>query len=151
MGYWYKGFKESDSPVKVCIKRDPVERFLSCYTDKIVRENYINNFNVSIDELLDNWDCLKSGREDPLKPGTYYLENHFLPQSYYIGDDKSYYDHVFDTREVGTTVKKFLEERLECNLPELHTRKQTQKPSLNKTQIQKIQKIYEIDYQNGWY
>lgn len=151
MGYWYKGFKELDSSYKVCIKRDPVERFLSCYTDKIIRESYINNFNITIDELLDNWDCLKSGREDPLKPGTYYLENHFLPQTYYIGNDKNYYDRVFDISEISTSVKEFLEDKLKCILPDLHTRKQNKKPSLTESNIKKIKEIYSVDYQNGWY
>ena len=110
MGYWYKGFKEVNSSYKVCVKRDPISRFLSCYTDKVLREGIIK---VSIDELLNNWDCLKTGREDPLKPGSYYLENHFLPQTYYLGSNIDYYDYVFDVSEVGTKVKKFLEEKLD--------------------------------------
>jgi len=151
MGYYYKDFKKINSPCKVCIKRDPVERFLSCYTDKVIREKNINNFNLSIDELLDNWNSLKSGRIDSRKPGTFYLENHFLPQTNYIGNSKDYYDYVFDITDLNTKVKQFLEDKLKCDLPNLHTRKQIKKPNLNKGQIDKIKKIYEIDYENGWY
>ena len=147
MGYYFKQFKEVKSPIKVCVKRDPVSRFLSCYTDKVLREGIVK---VSIDELLSNWDCLKTGREDPLKPGSYYLENHFLPQTYYLGSNIDYYDHVFDVSEVGTKVKKFLEEKLDCTLPELHTRKQEKKPELTNDQVAKIKEIYAVDYKNGW-
>ena len=147
MGYWYKEFKELDSLVKICMKRDPVSRFLSCYTDKILRER---NCDLSIDNILDDWDCLKTGRKDPLNPGTYYLANHFLPQTYYLGSNIDYYDHVFDVSEVGTKVKKFLEEKLDCILPELHTRKQENKPELTNDQVVKIREIYAVDYKNGW-
>jgi len=147
MGYYFKQFKEVKSPIKVCMKRDPVSRFLSCYTDKVLREGIIK---VSIDELLSNWDCLKTGREDPLKPGSYYLENHFLPQTYYLGSNIDYYDHVFDVSEVGIKVKKFLEDKLDCTLPELHTRKQEKKPELTNDQVAKIKEIYAVDYKNGW-
>ena len=147
MGYWYKQFKEVESLCKVCVKRDPVSRFLSCYTDKILRER---NADLSVDDILNDWDSLKTGRQDPLNPGTYYLANHFLPQTHYLGSDFSYYDTVFDISEVGTKLKVFLEEKLNCELPELHTRKQTKKPEVTEEQIEKIKEIYAIDYQNGW-
>jgi len=147
MGYWYKGFKEVNSSCKVCVKRDPVSRFLSCYTDKILRERIVD---LTIDDILNDWDTLKTGREDPLNPGTYYLANHFLPQTYYLGENKNYYDLVFDVKEVGTKVKTFLEKKLEIELPKLHTRKQSKKPEVNEEQIEKIKEIYAIDYKNGW-
>ena len=147
MGYWYKGFKEVNSSCKVCVKRDPVSRFLSCYTDKILRERIVD---LSIDDILNDWDSLKTGRGDPLNPGTYYLANHFLPQTYYLGDNKKYYDIVFDVKEVGTKVKTFLEEKLEIEIPELHTRKQEKKPELTEDQVEKIKEIYAVDYKNGW-
>jgi hypothetical protein len=147
MGYWYKGFKEVNSSCKVCVKRDPVSRFLSCYTDKILRERIVD---LTIDDILNDWDTLKTGREDPLNPGTYYLANHFLPQTYYLGENKNYYDLVFDVKEVGTKVKTFLEKKLEIELPKLHTRKQSKKPEVNGEQIEKIKEIYAIDYKNGW-
>ena len=147
MGYYFKKFKEVNSPVKVCVKRDPVSRFLSCYTDKILRER---TANLSIDDILNNWDVLNTGREDSLNPGTYYLANHFLPQTHYLGDSKEYYDIIFDVKEVGTRVKTFLEEKLKIELPELHTRKQNKKPEVTEEQVEKIKEIYSVDYQNGW-
>lgn len=146
MGYYYKGFKEVNSPVKVCVKRDPVSRFLSCYTDKILRERCAN---LTVDDILNDQNVLKQGRLDGVNPG-YYLENHFLPQTHYLGEDISYYDIVFDVSEVGTKVKNFLEEKLGCNLPELHTRKQEKKPDLTEDQVAKIKQIYAIDYKNQW-
>jgi hypothetical protein len=146
MGYYYKGFKEVNSPVKVCVKRDPVSRFLSCYTDKILREKCAK---LSIDNILDDPNCLKQGRLDGLNPG-YYLENHFLPQTHYLGNDKSYYDIVFDTREVSTSIRDFLSSKLGCDLPDLHTRKQKKKPELTQEQVAKIKELYAIDYKNQW-
>jgi hypothetical protein len=147
MGYYFKKFKEVNSPIKACVKRDPVSRFLSCYTDKVLREGVIN---ASIDDLLNDWSRLKSGRQDPLNPGTYYLENHFLPQSYYLGENKDYYDFVFDVKETSTKIKSFLEEKLDIELPELHTRKQSKKPEVTEEQVEKIKEIYAVDYENGW-
>ena len=147
MGYWYKGFKETDAPVRACVKRDPVSRFISCYTDKILRERIAN---LSIDDILNNPDSLKQGRLDGLNPG-YYLENHFLPQTHYLGNDKSYYDIVFDTKQVSTEIREFLQQHLECELPALHTRKQSKKPSLTEEQVSKVKEMYSVDYDNGWF
>ena len=114
---------------------------------------------MTIDDILNDWDTLKTGREDPLNPGTYYLANHFLPQTYNLLVKeinkkliiiKNYYDLVFDVKEVGTKVKTFLEKKLEIELPKLHTRKQSKKPEVNGEQIEKIKEIYAIDYKNGW-
>ena len=152
-GYDYSPFKVFDGYEKICIKREPVSRFVSCYTDKVVRENHIPNCDLAY--FIDNFSTVLA--EHPFKhpslpnQGIGFLWYHFVSQTYHLGTDKSYYDMVVDTKSIDKELKPYLEEKWGIVLPELHTRRQTiEKPSLSKEQIEKVKEIYAPDYEAGW-
>lgn len=147
-GYHYGGYRKSMTSLNVCIKRNPLDRFVSCYTDKILFEK-MSQF--SIEHLLLNWNtCLDKGPVDNFQPGKQ-LKNHFKTQTNYLGSDKNYFDIVFDTSEINTTVKEFLEDHWKIKLPDVHERKhKLTKPTLTPEQKRQVMKRYEIDYNNGW-
>lgn len=155
-GYDYSEFKSFDGYETVCVKRDPVQRFVSCYTDKIIRENLIENCDLA--HFIDNFDEVLENH--PHKFFTHpsfkdknigYLWYHFVPQCYSVGKDINYYDHVIDTKEVSTKLKSFLESRWEIELPDIHARKQDiTKINLTGDQVEKVKDIYKQDYNAGW-
>lgn len=160
-GYDYSLFKEVDGE-KICIKRDPVERFISCYTDKIIREKNITDavkdgeFNSDyLDYFLDNfYDVLNNHEKihySQRETGVKYLWYHFIPQTEHYGNDINYYNYVFDVSEISTSLKEYLENKWSIELPQIHCRNQKEnKINLTQTQIEKVKEIYKEDYQNGW-
>lgn len=153
-GYDYSEFKSFEGYETVCIKRDPVNRFISCYTDKILRECQIQN--CDLDNFINNFD--KILEEHPFMHPSLkgksigFLWYHFVPQTYHIGREKDYYDYVIDTKEITTKLKPFLEKKWQIELPNIHTRKQNiQKISLSEKQVEKVKAIYVSDYETGWF
>ena len=153
-GYDYSEFKSFDGYETICIKRDPVSRFVSCYTDKIVRENQIQN--CDLDYFIDNFDSVLV--EHPFMHPSLkgknigFLWYHFVPQYYHLGKDINYYDHIIDTKVISTKLKSFLESKWEIELPNIHTRKQNiQKVNLSDDQTEKVKQIYKEDYTLGWF
>ena len=103
----------------ICVKRDPVKRFVSCYKDKILRENRFKK--PSIDEFLRNYKkYIKMDqqvlRSNLTKTPVKYLEYHFTPQYRQFGKDKTFYTHVFDISEMNTTIKEYFEDHWKISL-----------------------------------
>lgn len=160
-GYDFSLFKEVGGE-KICIKRDPVDRFISCYTDKIIREKnisealngsevnyeYIDYFLDNFDSILENHDKIHYSQRDT---GVKYLWYHFISQTSHYGSDINYYDHVFDISEIDTNLKEYLEGKWSITLPTMHCRNQKDsKITLTDDQVEKVKKIYSEDYENGW-
>jgi hypothetical protein len=160
-GYDFSLFKEVEGE-KICIKRDPVDRFISCYFDKILREKNISEASIDgkvnyeyLDYFLDNfYEVLDSHTKvhySQRDTGVKYLWYHFIPQTEHYGINKFYYNKIFDVSEIGTKLKSYLEEKWDIELQQIHCRKQVNKNlELTESQIGKIKEIYKEDYTNGW-
>ena len=124
---------------KVCIIRDPIERFISCFNDKIVSEGKWKKFpsmtspNDLTGFLRDShllspsfkWRLKrKIGFGNDLNGN--YLGFHFSPYSFHYGVNPDYYDYIFWTSQLNTSFKHFLEETFALELPSLHTRNSSQ-------------------------
>lgn len=134
-----------------CIVRDPVERFLSAYTDKVLGERISQH---TIDELIylleQQFNRISS---DNLLADS--LLMHLLPQTFWFGSDRNYYDYVFSINDMGAC-KKFCEEFVfKIPLRDIHARNsaasEVDKPHLSQGQISKIERLYSADYENGWH
>lgn len=149
-GYTCDWFKEIEGEA-VCVKRDPIKRFVSCYDDKVVKEARLPG--VSLDEFLDNiWDVIEE-KDTPLEdnPSIGYLYYHFVPQARHLGESRDYYTRVFDIKELNTEGKKYFESKWSIELPDLVCRSNPKKKTvLTEDQIEKVKAIYETDYQIGW-
>lgn len=152
-GYDYSPFQKFEGYEMVCIKREPVSRFISCFTDKIIREGHI--VDCDMDLFLNNFDeVLKTHPfEHPSLKGSGigFLWYHFVPQTYHLGHSADDYTLVVDTKEIGTKLKSYLESKWEIELPDLHTRKQNlPKIQLTDEQTALVKDLYKEDYEAGW-
>ena len=65
--------------IKCCITRNPIDRFISSYNNRILFHRDVGFNDHSVDMILDK-----------LQVGLF--ENkHFLPQSFFLGEDLDYY------------------------------------------------------------
>jgi hypothetical protein len=130
-----------DQKIRFCVVRDPVERFISAFTNRILFHKK-PNVDISITEFIDNMDELL---EQKLYADA---KLHFTTQTKYIGEDPSLYTHIFDISELEN-LKSLLESHTGIVLPDLHLQKSgsVQKPCLTEQQIKHIKKRYSEDYE----
>lgn len=144
----------ADMNSRWCIVRDPIDRFISAYTDKIVREALAP---WTIEECLD---LLESGQMEQMARSTELTQlkqaaSHFVGQWFWFGKNRGYFHHVFHIREMNR-VREFCEEQVfRMALPDFHARDQSQsavkKIKLSREQIGRVERIYADDYLSGWY
>jgi hypothetical protein len=132
-----KTFKVIDADIKFCIVRDPVDRFISSYTNRICRHEDIDF--VGLDEFIEDF-YDKYYRLDEN------IYHHFRPQVDFIGHDPSYYNRVFFLDEMPS-VCELLSEVMgkPIKLEKLQT-VEAEKPIPTEIQIDFIKSFYEDDY-----
>ena len=128
-------FAKVDIEFKACIIRDPLERFTSAYKNRILfhkdKEFYEHNVNQIIEKLESN----------------IFENKHFIPQSYFLGDDLSYYNTVGLVSKINMFADKiniFFENKVP--FPRIQTGGKNFKVDLSNKQIEKIKQIYLNDY-----
>lgn len=131
-------------PISFCIVRDPVERFVSAYTNKIVKfHGYTEAAKskiISMDEVLDRID-------DPTFKSEYnvfYRHIDSLIAAY--GTDPSIYTNIFNMRQFDQ-IKSLLEEHCKKKLPDLHINKSIEavKPEVTERHRELIYARYKED------
>lgn len=133
-----------DNPVRLVVKRDPVKRFVSGYTNRVLHHNKLGGMKPDISEFIKRFDHFYTKYSD--------IETHFRPQVSFFGLDKSIFTHVFDTSQMHL-VKELFEDTYKRNFPDLQLQQggNTQKPILTQEQEDWIRKRYEADYAAGWF
>lgn len=129
---------------RICVKRDPVERVLSAtkyiYKMKKRQHNpslrdvifFLDNFNISMDA-------------------------HLQPQSTWLGDDQARFDRVYTMDQVDDLRREIILSYGLVYIEEKHlvhynrSRSPITVDDLPESTVSRIKKIYEIDYDNGWY
>jgi hypothetical protein len=137
----FKDFFRKDS-IRVAVKRDPIKRFISGYL-QIYQDTAFGPFrqhNYHIDQLLD----LLESKE--------YWNEHLETQSWWMGTPDRF-DKIFDIKDTYKCIE-FMNDKLglKTNPPDFHRMKTSMnKPDLDRKQIDRIEQLYLIDYENGWY
>ncbi len=145
------------------IKRDPVERFVSAYRNRILYHNdlakkdyfrkvifrkkaidpeniYIRT-NKDINEFIENFDMYWNNL---------WVQGHFKSQTVFMGHPK-YYTHIFDMSELDEARKLISKvSGKDIVLPYLQTGGNDAKIDLSKDNIKWIKNRYKDDYENGW-
>lgn len=119
----------------ICITRDPLKRFVSAYKNRILWHGDKEFNNYSIDDILAN-----------LEVGNF-ANQHFLPQSYFLGSSLKYFDFHCDVDEISkfeSYINTFFNQKR--IFPRLQTGGKKMKINLTEEQISRIKKIYEQDY-----
>lgn len=132
-----------DNPIRLVIKRDPVKRFVSGYTNRVLHHNKLGNKKPDFPEFIRRFDYFYGKYSD--------IETHFRPQVSFFGLDKSIYTHIFDISEMDK-VRELFEDTYKRKFPDLRLQQggNTQKPELTKEQELWIRNKYESDYRTGW-
>jgi hypothetical protein len=126
--------EERSDSIKVAIKRDPLERFISAFS--WYNHKYGDIQKIIIKKSLD--DTIISTPDDV----------HYLPQSAFYGDDISKYDHVIYPSEL----RNLILEITSVDLGPLHKGQTTLEYEVpTEEQIIMIKKLYQMDYENGYY
>jgi hypothetical protein len=128
------------APVFFAVVRDPVERFISAYTNRIVNLNTVGEI-FPISYLIDNFDNIINDKKYND------IVHHLKPLSFFCGKDPTIFTHIFNIRQFGE-IKKLLETTYGVSLPDIHLHKNnpSDKPVLTLKQIHWIQRRYSEDY-----
>tara|TARA_B100001093_G_scaffold387344_1_gene373332 strand:- start:517 stop:1194 length:678 start_codon:yes stop_codon:yes gene_type:complete len=162
IGYRNESFFPFQEFTNICLVRPVVERFVSCYIDKIVYENNWRNLNLKsiydIDAFIDIVEnnfishFKNPNNTDHRKK---FLVYHFAPLTYHYGIDSSIYNEIFSTSNISSDygLKGYLERIWKKKLPDIHARKQDPHTTINLNLYQKnrIEEIYSIDYDSGYF
>lgn len=147
-------FEQGDPTSKRwCITRDPVERFVSAYNDKILNEQLVEWSLDEALEMMSTGEMLKIARATQDGPDKL-AACHFLSQSTWLGSERNYFDYIFKISEMNM-VRRFCENNIfRRSLPAFHCRNQqlsgTRKIQLSAVHIERLKQIYAADYAIGW-
>ena len=130
----------ANNEVRFCIVRDPVERFISSYFNRVIGTNGAN-LDISFDEFVIDFDYYFWKYRD--------IEVHFKQQVYNYGYNPKLYTNIYNLKQMPD-IKRMLE-NYAGPLPDLHLNKTDNKLKqqlvLTDTIKNLIKKRYAIDYE----
>ena len=127
-------FGKVNANFKACILREPIKRFISAYTNRVMYRKDPGFFDHTVDMVIEKLENLQ------------FDNKHFLPQTYFIGKNLSYFDIVCCTNTLGIftkAVNSFF--RREIKFPSVKSNSSHLKLNLSNKQIDKLIKVYEDD------
>ena len=131
----YTPFSKIDVDEKCCIVRDPIKRFISAYKNRILFHKDAGFRNLNINEIIEKMEINS------------FDNRHFLPQSYWLGNNLKYFTIVSDISNMEAFingVNDFFENKVE--FPRIQTGGNEININLTGSQISKLKKIYSSDY-----
>ena len=131
----YTPFEKIDVDEKCCIIRDPIKRFISAYKNRILYHKDVAFQNLDIDKIIEKLE------------NNLFENRHFLPQSYWLGDNLEYFtivSNISNMKVFINGVNNFFQKNIE--FPRIQTGSIEENINLNNSQITKLKKIYSTDY-----
>ena len=128
-------FAKIEADYKCCLVRDPLERFLSAFNNRILFHKDTAFRDHSIEMILEKLE------------NNLFENRHFLPQNYFLGNNLNYFSFYADVKNKKIFVEKvndFFEKTIE--FPRLQIGGSKNNIELKKNQINRLKKIYEDDY-----
>jgi len=145
---WNRPYRHVDCDISIVIKRDPIARFISGYTNRIHFHNDLGRdlpgtpiITPTITEFINHFD-------EYMKET--WIRQHFQSQSWFAGKTK-YHTHVYDLSQIKEFAKLLSDlSKKKINLVRLQQGGNTIPVELTSSQINWIRKKYEEDYDNGF-
>lgn len=102
---------------KIAIIRDPVSRIASCYADRVLKKNRDGSRNhiPTFDYFVKNLKTIQEEFHDLLV--------HSQTQIHWLGTDPSYYDHIFNTKQLSVDFANVISKVSGVNIPTTSHRK----------------------------
>ena len=128
-------FRKIKVDYKCCLVRNPLERFISAFKNRILFHKDIAFMEHSIDKILEKLE------------NNLFENKHFLPQNYFLGNSLNYFSFYSDVENNKIFVEKvndFFEKKIK--FPRLQVGGSKNNIELKKYQINRLKKIYEDDY-----
>ena len=158
---WVKKVKpiNLENTFKFAVVRDPLQRFLSCYANRVVYHKDMQKPSVLVDIKKHSLDPIPTLDEFIEKFHLYKeisisIAHHAAPLTDYLGVDSDFYDKIYDISDIDDLLLPDLAEITYCdNLKPISTQTGgSSKLKLNRSilsdqQINKIQNIYQKDYE----
>ncbi|MBI04273.1 MAG: hypothetical protein CMI96_00470 [Pelagibacteraceae bacterium] len=129
-------FQKINADIKCCIIRDPVKRFLSAYKNRVLFHKDKEFNGNSIDQILEKLE------------NNLFENKHFLPQSFFLGNDINYYSFYTDLNKIKIfqdKVNDFFGNKIV--FPQIQTGGNKFEINLSNLQVNKIKEIYKKDYE----
>jgi len=125
-------FSHVDADVKACILREPIDRFISAYTNRVLFRKDPGFYEHSIDMVIEK---LLVGK---------FENKHFLPQVYFLGKDLNYFNLIccMDTLHI---FEKGINSFFKNDIPFPWIQTKSSKLNLSKKQIYYLKDIYKED------
>ena len=128
-------FSKVNIELKACIIRDPLERFVSAYKNRILFHKDKEFFKFTVDQILEKLE------------NNLFENKHFILQSYFLGNDLNYYNVVGKVSKINAFADKinlFFNNKI--LFPRIQIGGNAFNIDLTSQQIKKIKKIYLRDY-----
>ena len=143
----------SDDWFRFCVVRDPVKRFISCYTNRVVLHKdqkkgngnqIIKKYNLpqepSFAEFLDRYEQYS---------GIIEIKHHSDLLSYFLGSAPEIYSEIYDLSQIDSHIIPQLETFTNLTIKKHRyqlSKTKIEVSDLSDSQIKKIKSMYEEDY-----
>ncbi|MCA0922806.1 sulfotransferase family 2 domain-containing protein [Pseudooceanicola nanhaiensis] len=141
--------------VRLAVVRDPIARFLSCYSNRVVHHKELSvrkagaklkQFGLKPDPTLEEF----ANRFGAYRKCSDSIRHHTAPMVNFLGKDPGYYENVYNLRDIGQCVERISQI---VGRPLELGRHQTGGPKLSvddlsPAQIDKLKQFYAVDYNN---